>query len=110
VTSLNFYQPMRDALHRNRHLEIMVAGGVFDLNTPYFGSFYGVSHVGLHPSLHKNIHLRRYPGGHQMYLDSKGLADLRRDASSFVSSVLGAGGGEASFGDRQESADNEPNP
>jgi len=65
-----------------------VAGGVYDLNTPYFGSFYGVSHVGLHPSLHKNIQLRRYPGGHQMYLDLQGLADLRRDSGAFVADVL----------------------
>lgn len=84
VRLVNFFDPIRATMHRNRHLRILVIGGIYDLNTPYFGMHYSLNHVGLHPDLHRNIDFRAYRSGHQVYIDLEAMVQLRKDAKSFI--------------------------
>jgi carboxypeptidase C (cathepsin A) len=61
-----------------------VAKGYYDLATPYFAVEYTLSHMGLDPSLRRNIRTREYEGGHMMYIDKKELAKLHQDVAAFL--------------------------
>jgi carboxypeptidase C (cathepsin A) len=75
---------LRGAIARNPHLRVFVASGRYDLATPYFAADYTFSHMGLDPSLRKNIEVCYYPAGHMMYIESGSLAQLKRDVAAFV--------------------------
>jgi carboxypeptidase C (cathepsin A) len=61
------------------HLRVMVAHGLFDLRTPYFGS---ARLLGMLPHLDgvAPVVLRVYPGGHMFYFDDASRAALHDDA------------------------------
>ena len=61
------------------HLRVMVAHGLFDLRTPYFGS---ARLLGMLPHLDgaAPVVLRVYPGGHMFYFDDAARAALHDDA------------------------------
>lgn len=61
------------------HLRVMVAHGLFDLRTPYFGS---VRLLGMLPHLDgvAPVVLRVYPGGHMFYFGDAARAALHDDA------------------------------
>jgi carboxypeptidase C (cathepsin A) len=63
------------------HLRVMVAHGLFDLRTPYFGS---ARLLGMLPHLDgaPPVVLRVYPGGHMFYFDDTSRAALHDDAKA----------------------------
>jgi carboxypeptidase C (cathepsin A) len=85
---MNFFEPFKETMNLNRHLKVMIAGGVYDLNTPYFATLYSINHIGLHPALHANLSFRKYAGGHQMYIDAAALDALRGDAEGFMRETM----------------------
>ncbi|MFL5288397.1 MAG: S10 family peptidase [Rhodopila sp.] len=74
--SLNALQAARSV---DPHLRVMVAHGLFDLRTPYFGS---ARLLGMLPHLDgaAPVVLRVYPGGHMFYFDDSARAALHDDA------------------------------
>ena len=85
------------AMSRDPRLRVFAAAGYFDLTTPYLTQKYTFEHLGLDPSLRRNITFVTYPAGHQMYTDLASLEKLKADAASFireVSSPLPAGEAE----------------
>ncbi|MCP4713614.1 MAG: peptidase S10 [Deltaproteobacteria bacterium] len=79
---------LTDALHINTALQVFVATGLYDLATPYFATRYTLSHLDLHDSLRGNLHLRRYPAGHMMYLDRDVLRQFTEDVRQFYGGML----------------------
>jgi carboxypeptidase C (cathepsin A) len=63
------------------HLRVMIAHGLFDLRTPYFGT---ARMLRLLPVLDGSppVELRVYPGGHMFYFNDTSRADLRNDAEA----------------------------
>ncbi|MCK5058147.1 MAG: peptidase S10, partial [Candidatus Aminicenantes bacterium] len=57
--------------------------GYYDLATPYFAAEYTISHLGLAPSLAKNIVFKYYESGHMMYIHRPSLKKLRDDTLAF---------------------------
>ena len=51
---------LRGAISQNRDLKVFVAAGYYDFATPYFAAEYTFNHLGLDPSLNKNIRLEHY--------------------------------------------------
>ncbi len=83
---------IRKALNRNRRLRILAAGGHFDLDVPYFGTSYTMSHIGADPGLRENITVRFFPGGHMFYTSSEAIEAFTREAARFFGSgVSGTG-------------------
>lgn len=83
---LNFADILRETMTRNPQLLAFVASGYYDLATPYFAADYTVSHLGLAPSLRKNITTKYYDGGHMMYTTQPALDALGYDLEAFIQS------------------------
>jgi len=80
---------LRSAFAKNPYLKVFVASGYYDMATPYFATEYTLDHMGLDPGLRANIKTAYYEAGHMMYIDTKSLAQLKRDVSSFIQGALG---------------------
>ena len=85
---LNVAETMRKAMTYNPHLKVFVANGYYDLGTPYSGTEYTFSHLGLHKSLQKNVSMGYYEAGHMMYIHMPSLKKMKKDLSKFIKSAM----------------------
>jgi len=74
---------LRDAMSRDPHLKIFSAGGYYDMATPFFGTDYLLAHLGIDPSLQKNISYGYYESGHMVYVHVPALAAFKSDLARF---------------------------
>jgi carboxypeptidase C (cathepsin A) len=81
-------EALRSALNQNPHMKLFIASGYFDLATPYFATEYTLDHMGLDPSVRRNIRVEEYEAGHMMYIHEDSLAKLKRDVSSFLEGAV----------------------
>jgi carboxypeptidase C (cathepsin A) len=77
-------ETLRKAMTINPHLKVFVANGYYDLATPYFGTEYVFSHLGLDGSLRANVSMGYYEAGHMMYIHQPALEQLKRDLAEFI--------------------------
>jgi carboxypeptidase C (cathepsin A) len=82
---------LRSAFAKNPYMTLFVASGYFDLATPYFATQYTLAHMGLDPSLRRNIRTGEYEAGHMVYIESKSLAKLKHEVGEFVAGALNIG-------------------
>lgn len=80
---LNVAPSLREAIQMNPSLRVWVLNGYYDLATPFYGTEYTFSHMGLPGSLQKNISMTYYPAGHMMYLLKPSLIQMKTDAKIF---------------------------
>lgn len=81
---------LRGAFAKNPYMKVFLGCGYFDLATPYFAAEYVFSHMGLHPSLRKNITTKYYTAGHMFYIDVPSLKKLRTDIGQFMENSIPA--------------------
>jgi len=74
---------LRDAMLRNTYMKVFVASGYFDMATPFFGTEYTLSHLGIPESLRGNLRTEEYEAGHMMYIHEGSLAKMKSDITSF---------------------------
>jgi carboxypeptidase C (cathepsin A) len=74
---------LAEAMRQNPHLRVLSLNGYFDLATPFFATEYDLSHMGLDPSLRKNLQITYYPTGHMIYLDDSALHAMKGDLVRF---------------------------
>ena len=79
---------LRSAFARNPYLKVFVAEGYYDMATPYYAAEYTLHHMRLDPGAHNNLTIKRYEGGHMMYIDIKSLAQLKRDVAAFIQNAM----------------------
>jgi len=79
---------LRSAFQKNPYLKLFVAFGYYDMATPYFAAEYTLDHMGLDPSLKRNITTAYYEAGHMMYIDQKSLAKLKQDVGRFLDAAI----------------------
>jgi carboxypeptidase C (cathepsin A) len=65
----------------NEALRIFSAAGYHDLTTSYFATEYMLHHSGIDPG---RMTIKRYPGGHMMYLHQPALEELSDDLVKFI--------------------------
>jgi len=75
---------LRRAIDRNPHLRVLVAGGLYDLATPYHATDWTFAHLGLHPSLRDRISIASYEAGPMMYVRRPSHERLRHDVRDFL--------------------------
>jgi carboxypeptidase C (cathepsin A) len=80
---------LRSSLSKNPHMKLFVASGYFDLATPYSATRYTIDHMGLDPSLRRNIQMEDYEAGHMMYVHEPSLTRLKADVASFLDRAKG---------------------
>lgn len=76
-------EDLRQAMSKNPHLRIFSANGYYDFATPFFETEYTLRHMGLDPSLEKNISYGYYESGHMIYLHPAALVQMKRDLGAF---------------------------
>lgn len=79
---------LRQAMTHNPYLRVFAANGFYDLATPYLATEFTVNHLGLDPSLQKNVSLGFYEGGHMMYTHKPSLIKLKKDLDKFIQDSL----------------------
>ena len=77
-------EALRSAFAKNPYMKLFVASGYYDLATPYFATEYTLNHMGLDPSLRGNIKSAYYEAGHMMYIETRSLAQLKKDLAAFM--------------------------
>jgi carboxypeptidase C (cathepsin A) len=68
------------------NMKVMLAGGYFDLGTPFYAAEFEMHQMGIQPELQKNISYHFYPSGHMVYLDPKVRQELHDDTVKFIES------------------------
>ncbi|MEO1261408.1 MAG: peptidase S10 [Bacteroidota bacterium] len=80
---LNVSQTLRNAMHKNPHLKVLICNGYYDLATPYFATQYTLDHLFLQDDLKKNITMKYYESGHMMYIRKPSLIKMAEDVRGF---------------------------
>lgn len=85
---LDVASKLKDVMCKNNTLKVYVASGFNDMATPYYATDYTFSHLSLDPILQPNITVKKYQGGHMMYLYKPTLVEMKRDLAEFVQQRL----------------------
>ncbi|MFM7329173.1 MAG: S10 family peptidase [Bacteroidota bacterium] len=85
---LNTGETLRQAIHKNPALKVLIFNGYYDLATPYYATDYTVNHLFVDPSLRSNISQTFYEAGHMMYIHLPSIQKLKKDISDFYQKTL----------------------
>ena len=87
--SCNVMPDLAIVMKTNPKMRVLVAGGYFDLATPYFEGIFEMRHLPMPPSLQPNIGYRYYESGHMVYVNEGVLKQFHDDVASFVRATEG---------------------
>src|SRR5262245_36438711 len=90
-------ESLRSAMTQQQHLKLLVLCGYYDVATPFNGIEHTISHMGLEPSIRKNVSFAYYEAGHMMYIEKKSREKMHRDVTNFINGaakIEAAGGGQ----------------
>lgn len=93
---------LRSAMTQESYLKVLVLCGYYDLATPFNGIEQTVNHMGLDPTVRKNISFAYYESGHMVYIDQKADDKLHRDVDNFINSGYNHNGAEGMTPDGHE--------
>ncbi|MDR3775114.1 MAG: peptidase S10 [Terracidiphilus sp.] len=71
----------------NPKMKIMLAGGYFDLATPFFEGVYEMHHLQIPAALQSNISYHYYEAGHMIYVKEDVLKQFGADVAEFIKST-----------------------
>jgi len=80
----NVMPDLASAMKYSPSLKVMLAGGYFDLGTPFYAAEFEMHQMGIQPELQKNISYHFYPSGHMVYLDPDVHRRLHDDAAALI--------------------------
>ena len=81
---LNLMPDLASAMKTNPNLKVLLAGGYFDLATPYFEGRYEMQHLPIPDKLQGNIEYHYYASGHMVYANEESLKLLHEDVARFI--------------------------
>ena len=88
----NVMPDLASAMKYNPKLKVMLAGGYFDLATPFFEGWYEMHHLPIPASLTGNISYHYYQSGHMVYAHQESLKALHDDVAAFIRGTDNVGG------------------
>jgi len=77
-------------LKSNPKTKVFLAGGYFDLATPYFEGKYEMHHLPIPEKLQANISYHYYQAGHMIYVNDNVLHQFHDDLANFIKSTEAA--------------------
>ncbi|MGH8369495.1 MAG: S10 family peptidase [Gammaproteobacteria bacterium] len=80
----NVMPDLADAMKGNPDMKVMLAGGYFDLGTPFYGAEFEMHQLTIPASLQKNISYHFFPSGHMVYLNPEARKDLHDATAKFI--------------------------
>jgi carboxypeptidase C (cathepsin A) len=75
----------------NPKMKVMVAGGYFDLATPFFEGMYEMHHLPIPEKLQANISYHYYQSGHMVYVNEGVLKQFHADVAEFIGGTENGG-------------------
>jgi carboxypeptidase C (cathepsin A) len=86
-TGANVMPDLAYRMKLNPRMKVMLAGGYYDLATPYFEGIYEMHHLPMPKSLQANISYHYYEAGHMIYVREDILKQFHNDVASFIKST-----------------------
>ena len=80
----NVMPDLATAMKFNPQMKVLVAGGYFDLATPYYEGWYEMHHLQIPDSLQGNIAFRYFRSGHMVYANADALHQLHDAVAGFI--------------------------
>jgi carboxypeptidase C (cathepsin A) len=68
----------------NPKMKVMLAGGYYDLATPFFEGMYEMHHLPIPQKLQANISYHYYQSGHMVYVNEDVLKQFHADVATFI--------------------------
>lgn len=90
--STNVMTDLATAIKYNPNLKVMVAGGYFDLATPFYEGWYEMHHLPVQQNLLGNMEFHYYPSGHMVYANEESLHHFHDDVANFIRRTDNLGG------------------
>jgi carboxypeptidase C (cathepsin A) len=87
--STNVSADLAFTMKSNPRMKVMLAGGYFDLATPFFEGMYEMHHLPMPDKLQANISYHYYPSGHMVYVNEGVLKQFHADVAAFIKSTEG---------------------
>jgi carboxypeptidase C (cathepsin A) len=72
------------AMKSNPRMKVMLAGGYYDLATPFFEGMFEMHHLPIPDKLQANISYHYYPSGHMVYVNEGVLKQFHADVAAFI--------------------------
>ncbi len=73
----------------NPKMKVLLAGGYYDLATPYFEGIYEMHHLPIPKTLQGNISYHYYESGHMVYVNEEVLKQFHADVEGFIRETQG---------------------
>ena len=86
-TGANVMPDLAYRMKMNPRMKVMLAGGYYDLATPYFEGIYEMHHLPMPKSLQSNISYHYYEAGHMIYVREDILKQFHADVAAFIKST-----------------------
>ena len=86
-TGANVMPDLAYRMKMNPKMKVMLAGGYYDLATPYFEGIFEMHHLPMPKSLQANISYHYYEAGHMIYVREDILKQFHADVASFIKST-----------------------
>jgi carboxypeptidase C (cathepsin A) len=83
----NVMPDLATTMKTNPRMKVMLAGGYFDLATPFFEGMYEMHHLQIPEKLQGNISYHYYPSGHMIYVNEGVLKQFHTDVAAFINST-----------------------
>jgi carboxypeptidase C (cathepsin A) len=71
-------------MKQNPRMKVMLAGGYYDLATPYFEGEFEMHHLPIPQKLQANISYHYYQSGHMVYVNEDVLKQFHADVAAFI--------------------------
>ena len=86
-TGTNVMPDLAYRMKMNPKMKIMLAGGYYDLATPFFEGIYEMHHLPIPKALQANISYHYYEAGHMIYVREDILKQFHADVAAFIKST-----------------------
>jgi carboxypeptidase C (cathepsin A) len=80
----NVMPDLATAMKANPKMKVLLAGGYYDLATPFFEGVFEMRHLPVPQSLQANISYHYYEAGHMVYVNEGVLKQFHGDVASFI--------------------------
>jgi carboxypeptidase C (cathepsin A) len=80
----NVMNDLAKAMISNPKMKVLLAGGYYDLATPFFEGKYEMHHLPMPNSLQSNISYHYYQAGHMIYVNTDILHQFHSDVAAFI--------------------------
>lgn len=84
VATPNTAVELKNAMSNNPTLKVLVMNGYYDMATPFVGTEYTYTHMGLDEKIQKNIIQTYYEAGHMMYINEDCAKKFKTDLVEFL--------------------------